>query len=30
MLQENLSKMITEGRNPNTMNIDSVNTFEMI
>lgn len=27
---ENLSKLVTEGRNPNTMNIDSVSTLEMI
>lgn len=27
---ERLSKMTTEGRNPNTMNIDSVSTLEMV
>lgn len=27
---ENLSKLITEERNPNTMNIDNVSTLEMI
>lgn len=27
---ENLSKLVTEGRNPDTMNIDSVSTLEMI
>ncbi|MCM0649182.1 N-acetylmuramic acid 6-phosphate etherase [Clostridium swellfunianum] len=30
MKVENLAKLVTEGRNPNTMNIDSVSTLEMI